>query len=93
MGTKFLFSLHTCINLGNALTTIMHQYFAIFKTCKIFGIHFPSSKFAYLEAIKILSAYVCLLGGGGGASSSPFAIPENTRTENSTCTYQFFVYG
>ena len=25
--------------------------------------------------------------------SPQVCIPENTRTENSTCTYQFFVYG
>ena len=25
--------------------------------------------------------------------SPVYDIPENTRTENSTCTYQFFVYG
>ena len=24
---------------------------------------------------------------------NPIPIPKNTRTENSTCTYQFFVYG
>ena len=29
----------------------------------------------------------------GGSTYAKFSIPENTRTENSTCTYQFFVYG